>query len=346
MVDRLSPLGPRVASSLSMRQFNLVVSAMPGPQFRLSATAVRILTVYPVVPLSKNRVPSIGVTSYDGEGYYGFNADRNSMDDVGVLATCRKESLDELAGAVTTRGLVLDAGGVIRAGLSRRCRGSASGRRAACWRRPGARGRSPRWQRCPPCYPRAAVRWRRSGTSSTPCIPAAAGPITRPPGSSPWTTTADAGRSSVVTGRPEADLRDAVMASCAIPGWYAPIRIAGRRYVDGGTCSPTSLDLVSRLQLDEVVVLSPMTSLRYDAPTAVAAKIECRFRRLVTRRLIGEVKKVTATGTKVTLLGPGAEDLEAIGANLMDPRRWERVLATSLRTSAAALRAPSFAEAG
>ena len=144
---------------------------------------------------------------------------------------------------------------------------------------------------------------------------------------------------------PEADLRDAVMA-CAIPGWYAPIRIAGRRYVVGGTCSPTSPDLVSRGQLDEVVVLSPMTSVRYDAPAAVAAKIERRFRRLVTRRPIGEVKKVTATGTKVTLLGPGAEDLEAIGADLMDPRRRERVLATSLRTSAAALRAPSFAEAG
>jgi NTE family protein len=142
-------------------------------------------------------------------------------------------------------------------------------------------------------------------------------------------------------GAPEAELRDAVMASCAIPGWYAPVSIGGRRYVDGGACSPTSVDLVTRLELDEVVVLSPMTSLRYDRPTAVAARIERRFRRLSTKRVLGEVKKVAATGTKVTLLGPGAEDLAVIGANMMDPRRREQVLETSLRTSRAELQQPS-----
>lgn len=151
----------------------------------------------------------------------------------------------------------------------------------------------------------------------------------------------DSGRRVVFgrAGAPDARLRDAVMASCSIPGWYAPVRIGGRRYVDGGACSPTSLDLVAKLGLDEVVVLSPMTSLDYDAPAAVATRIERRFRRLVTRRVIGEVKKVAATGTRVTLLGPGPEDLAAIGSNMMDPRRREQVLQTSLRTSAAALSA-------
>jgi NTE family protein len=150
----------------------------------------------------------------------------------------------------------------------------------------------------------------------------------------------DSGRRTVFgrEGAPAAQLREAVMASCSIPGWYAPIRIGGRRYVDGGACSPTSLDLVARLGLDEVVVLSPMTSLDYDTPSTVAGRIERRFRRVVTKRLVGEVKKVAAAGTRVTLLGPGAEDLSAIGANLMDPKRRERVLETSLRTSAAALR--------
>ena len=149
-------------------------------------------------------------------------------------------------------------------------------------------------------------------------------------------------------GAPHASLRDAVMASCAIPGWYTPVTIGGRRYVDGGACSATSLNLVVPLELDEVVVLSPMTSLDYDRPATVAGRVERRFRRLVTKRLLGEVKKVTATGTTVTVLGPGAEDLAAIGANLMDPRRREKVLETSLRTSAAALRTSStvYAAAG
>ncbi len=145
---------------------------------------------------------------------------------------------------------------------------------------------------------------------------------------------------------PRAALRDAVMSSCAIPGWYAPVKIGGRRYVDGGACSPTSVDIVRSLELDEVVVLSPMTSLDYDTPVTVAGRLERRFRRLVTRRLVAEVKKVAATGTKVTLLHPGAEDLDAIGANLMDPRRRERVLQTSLRTSAASLRASRLAAVG
>lgn len=139
-------------------------------------------------------------------------------------------------------------------------------------------------------------------------------------------------------GAPEAPLRDAVRASCSIPGWYAPVRIGGRRYVDGGTCSPTSLDLVRGLGLDEVVVLAPMASLDYDAPVSVATRVERRFRRLVTRRVVAEARKVEAAGTRVTLLGPGAEDLVAIGSNMMDPRRRERVLETSVRTSRAALR--------
>src|SRR4051812_50209501 len=37
-------------------------------------------------------------------------------------------------------------------------------------------------------------------------------------------------------GAPHAGLSQAVMASCAIPGWFAPVSINGRRYVDGGTC--------------------------------------------------------------------------------------------------------------
>jgi NTE family protein len=144
----------------------------------------------------------------------------------------------------------------------------------------------------------------------------------------------------VAFGRPESpvcDLRDAVMASCAIPGWYAPVTVQGLRYVDGGVCSPTSVDLLARLELDEVVVLSPMTSMSYDQPASVAGRLERRFRRLMTKRALAEVKRVAAYGTRVHFLGPTAEDLAVIGVNLMDPSRRVQVLETSLVTSAAAL---------
>ena len=150
----------------------------------------------------------------------------------------------------------------------------------------------------------------------------------------------DSGRRTVFgrDGAPHAGLRSAVMSSCAIPGWYAPVRIGSRRYVDGGACSPTSVDVVRPLGLDRLFVLSPMTSLRYDSPVSVAGRLERRFRRLSTKRVVREVKKVASSGTSVVLLGPTPDDLEAIGANLMDPRRRVAVLETSLRTSVEALR--------
>jgi NTE family protein len=150
----------------------------------------------------------------------------------------------------------------------------------------------------------------------------------------------DSGR-RVVFGRPgapEAHLADAVTASCSIPAWYEPVTIGGRRYIDGGTCSATSLDLLAPLGFDEVIVLAPMASFAYDRPRGAAARIERGVRRATTKRLFREAAKVRAAGSRVTMLAPGPEDLTAIGVNMMDARRRLRVFETSLRTSAAALR--------
>jgi NTE family protein len=138
-------------------------------------------------------------------------------------------------------------------------------------------------------------------------------------------------------GAPPATLPEAVVASCSIPGWYRPTVIGGRRYVDGGVHSSTSLDLLAEVDLDEIYVLAPMASYILDSPRNPYASLERQFRRLITIGLQREARKVRAWGTRVTVLTPGPEDLTAIGANLMDPRRRLQVLDTSLRTSAAAL---------
>src|SRR6266542_2069955 len=127
------------------------------------------------------------------------------------------------------------------------------------------------------------------------------------------------------------------VASCSIPGWYRPTVIGGRRYIDGGVRSSTSLDLLAAVDLDEIYVLAPMASYVVDAPRNAYARLERQFRRLITIGLQRDVRKVQARGIRVTVLTPGPEDLTAIGANLMDPRRRIRVLDTSLHTSAAAL---------
>jgi diacylglycerol O-acyltransferase / wax synthase len=92
----LHGLGARVASTLSRRLFNLVVTNVPGPQFPLYAGGAELLAAYPVVPLAKGQGVSIGLTSYHGGVFYGLNADRDSMADVDVLAQCLPDALDEL----------------------------------------------------------------------------------------------------------------------------------------------------------------------------------------------------------------------------------------------------------
>jgi len=144
-------------------------------------------------------------------------------------------------------------------------------------------------------------------------------------------------------GAPVAPLSSAVMASCAIPGWFSPVDIGGRAYVDGGAVSATSVDVVAHSGLDEVHVIAPMVSFDMDSPSGIQARLERRWRSQVTKVCRDEMALVRAAGARVFALGPGPEDLEAIGANLMDSTRRRLVLDTSLRTSSTAWHA-EFAE--
>ncbi|MDH6577194.1 patatin-like phospholipase family protein [Kitasatospora sp. MAP5-34] len=148
---------------------------------------------------------------------------------------------------------------------------------------------------------------------------------------------------------PAASPADAVMASCAIPGWFAPVEVNGSRYVDGGCWSATNADLMAARDLDEIYVLAPMalrptgpgSGLREwrarDRPKGVLAQLVSRYRRSVTRQLLREARLLRESGTRVQLLAPTLEDLAVMGPNMMDPARRTEVLETALRTSRAAL---------
>jgi NTE family protein len=144
-----------------------------------------------------------------------------------------------------------------------------------------------------------------------------------------------------VFGRPGsvvAPLASAVMASCSIPGWFAPVSIGGRRFVDGGAISATSVDVVEHAGLDEVYVIAPMVSFQTDHPSSAAAWLERRWREAVTKACLAEANDVARSGATVRIIGPGPEDLEAIGANMMDTSQRRAVLACSVRTSPVAWR--------
>jgi NTE family protein len=140
-------------------------------------------------------------------------------------------------------------------------------------------------------------------------------------------------------GAPAASLPDAVVASCSIPGWYEPAVIGGRRYVDGGVRSMTSLDVLAGTDVQDIYVLAPMASTEPDHPLRPHLQMERRLRQVFTAVLVRQAEVLAARGKRVTVLTPGPRDLAAMGINLMDPRRRQDVLELSFRTSAEALAA-------
>jgi NTE family protein len=147
-----------------------------------------------------------------------------------------------------------------------------------------------------------------------------------------WIVTIDVATGERVAfgkpGAPLATIRQAVAASCAVPGWVAPVEIGGRRYLDGGVVSPTSADLLLGEPLDEVIVISPLTSRHFARPRSVGQAAERVLRTVMSRTLDREVAALEARGVEVTRLEPNAYDLALMGANFMDRRRGRAVVQT------------------
>jgi NTE family protein len=83
-----------------------------------------------------------------------------------------------------------------------------------------------------------------------------------------------------------------------------------------------------------------MASAAYDAPGDWRARVERRLRVASTRRCLAEARIVQLQGTAVTVLGPGPEDLQLMGYNLMAPERRRVVLESAVRTGKIAFADP------
>ena len=129
-------------------------------------------------------------------------------------------------------------------------------------------------------------------------------------------------------------MADAVAASCAIPGFYHPVKIAGRRYVDGGICSTSNLDLLCGADLDLVVCLNPMSSVAPVAGGSPADRFARIMRAAAGRRLAHEARKLRAEGTNVLILQPGGDDCALMGVNLMSGSRRVQVMEQARKSTA------------
>jgi NTE family protein len=171
-----------------------------------------------------------------------------------------------------------------------------------------------------------------------------------------WAVACDYGTGRrVAFGRldaPNAEIAQAVAASCAIPGFYRPVRIDNRRYVDGGVCSASNLDLVAGRGLDLVICLNPLSSgTQLESGNAAGPHgrlgpldprgwLGALSRQANGRRLAHEAAKVRRFGAEVLLVEPTPVDHAAMGHNLMSARRRQQVIATATQTVREQLRRP------
>jgi NTE family protein len=122
-------------------------------------------------------------------------------------------------------------------------------------------------------------------------------------------------------GAPAVSVAQAVEASCAIPGYFRPMRAGGRSYVDGGAWSPTSIDAADVARGDRVLCLNPTGSLR---PTLAepAGAIGPLSRAIAA----AEALALRRRGARVTTVNPDQASIDAMGSNLMARRGREGVI--------------------
>jgi len=142
-------------------------------------------------------------------------------------------------------------------------------------------------------------------------------------------------------GSPPTGLRRAVMASCAIPGLYQPIRIDGQTLVDGGAHSSTNLDLVADGGFDLVVAVAPMAFDTDRAPGPLAQLA----RRVPARQLAGEAALARRRGLTVLMIRPSRAEVRIHGVNLMRSTGWERLAVSAYDATARVLETPRFRDA-
>jgi NTE family protein len=154
-----------------------------------------------------------------------------------------------------------------------------------------------------------------------------------------WLNACDAQSGRLVTfgrpGTPEAPLADAVVASCAVPSYYRPVSIGGRRYIDGGVRSLTNADLLADQGCDIVIVMSPFSSTQR-GPLLDTALLGVP-RRAAAMQTARELARLREAGSQVLCIQPTSADIKAMGLNPMERAHSRHVMDTATASVAALL---------
>jgi NTE family protein len=121
-----------------------------------------------------------------------------------------------------------------------------------------------------------------------------------------------------------------VQASCSVPWIFAPVRINGREYVDGGVWSNTNLDVAPAGRATEVLCLNPIASL----DIALASPFGV-LRALAGSTVTLETLVLRNRGARVRMIGPDHDSARLMGPNLMDARQRDEVFASGFAQAVA-----------
>jgi NTE family protein len=146
----------------------------------------------------------------------------------------------------------------------------------------------------------------------------------------------------VVFGRPgtaPVPIHLAVAASCAVPGYFAPVRIDRHTYVDGGVHSPTNAAVLRSYGLDLAVIVSPMSG-----PVGSPLNVYAASRRHSARLLRREQRALEAAGVRTVVFSPGPAEQEVMGDDMMSRRRLDQVIQQSFLAAGAYAARPGVAE--
>ena len=86
------------------RPYNVVVTNVPGPAYPVYVSGCRMTACYPLVPLFANQALGVALFSYQGQLYWGFNADWDAVPDLHELVEAVDHELEIMAslGTATT----------------------------------------------------------------------------------------------------------------------------------------------------------------------------------------------------------------------------------------------------
>ncbi|UOY02365.1 patatin-like phospholipase family protein [Blastococcus sp. PRF04-17] len=141
-------------------------------------------------------------------------------------------------------------------------------------------------------------------------------------------------------GSPTAPTHLAVAASCAVPGYFAPVQIGGRSYIDGGAHSPTNAALLRGTGLDVAIVVSPMSG-----PPGLRPDFYAASRRHSARLLQREVRALEAAGIRTVVFQPGPAEQAVMGDDMMSSERLDQVIQQAFLGAGARAAEPEVAEA-